>query len=134
MTSDDFRQLRRHMLCWRAADLEKNGLEGWDEGWRITGEGLHAAAALGYQVIIDGKHSGPTEVPKTDATSAIPQAITPLPSDLAPIFVTFLRDEIAILGADLAVYGPFRKGEVVAIPFVHAGIFFQNGVVLLYEG
>ncbi len=130
MTDDDFRQLRRHMLCWRAADLEKNGLVGWDEGWRITGKGLDAAVALGYRVIIDDKKPGAFEAPPEEMPKVRPSQS----SDLAPILVTFLRSEIAILGADLVTYGPFRQGEVVAIPFVHAAVFLQNGAVLLYEG
>ncbi len=31
LRDDDFRQLRRFMVCWRAADLKRNGLSGLDE-------------------------------------------------------------------------------------------------------
>ncbi len=133
LTDTDFRSLRRFMVCWRAPDLDKNGLVGLDEGWRITGEGLDAAVALGYRVIIDGKEPGtpnasPAEMPKAEPSQ--PRQ----PPELAPVLVKFLRPEIAILGADLAVYSPFRQGEVAAIPFAHAAVFLQDGAVLLYEG
>ncbi len=42
------------MVCWRVADLERNGTPGLDEGWRITGEGLEQAALLDYQILIGG--------------------------------------------------------------------------------
>ncbi len=77
LTNDDFRQLRRHMVCWRAPDLDKNGTLGLEEGWRINGEGLERVSMLDYQIFIDGVELR------------------------TPILVKFLRPEIRIIGADL---------------------------------
>ncbi len=152
----DFRQLRCFMLCWRTADLDRNGLEGLDEGWRVTGEGLERAAMLGYQIFVDGVE---LRAPRGDFQASIldvlesrgarqarqgghqmgqagrappgaPAQVPPVRDDtppaLAPLLVRFLRPEGAIMGADLRVHGPFAEGEVAPVPYVHACIFIAN--------
>ncbi len=129
LSNGDFRQLRRFMVCWRAPDLDKNGTPGLDEGWRVTGEGLEQAALLGYQIVIDGgelpaaqgsfraqvaalldasKTSGGNHAARQDASLPAPMTRDEVDCSLAPMLVKFLRPEVAIMGADLREYGPFR--------------------------
>jgi DNA replication initiation complex subunit (GINS family) len=41
--------------------------------------------------------------------------------------IRFLADEDPIMGVDLREYGPFKTGDVVYLPAVHARIFITNG-------
>ncbi len=146
LASDDFRQLRRSMICWRAPDLDKNGTPGLEEGWRITGDGLEQAAMLGYQILVDGAELPPIqgnfragfvdflETRKASRCERCPQAPGDTPAELAPMLVKFLRPEIAIMGADLREYGPFHPGDVAAVPFLHATVFIANGAAEMYGG
>ncbi len=51
---------------------------------------------------------------------------------LAPMLVTFLHPEGAIMGADLRQYGPFSPGEVAPLPYVHAMVFVANGAAEIF--
>ncbi len=150
---DGFRQLRRCMLCWRAADLNKNGTPGLDEGWRITGDGLEQASLLGYEIVINGvvfavnsgnyraqlgdflarpKATRPDRLAARKGDASAPVLKKAVDCALAPILVKFLRPEGAIMGADLREYGPFCAGEVAPIPYAHACVFIANGAAEIY--
>lgn len=51
-------------------------------------------------------------------------------SFMATVFVEvrFLKDVPAILGPDMKTYGPFKKGDIAALPKENASIFIKMGI------